>query len=134
MLYCHRLHNKLTKNDLVSGENEYLLSIMSHISEALGIHNCFRFTWELSQVAQWQRIYLLERRQGFNSCVRKIPWRRKRQPTPYSCLGNPMDRGAWGVHSMGSQRVGDNFMSKQQQTENCIWQSWRRRKTGFSFL
>ena len=26
----------------------------------------------------------------------KIPWRRKWQPTPYSCLGNPTDRGAWG--------------------------------------
>ena len=25
--------------------------------------------------------------------VRKIPWRRARQPTP--CLQNPMDRGAW---------------------------------------
>ena len=23
----------------------------------------------------------------------KIPWRRKQQPTPVSCLGNPMDRG-----------------------------------------
>ena len=27
------------------------------------------------------------------------PWRRKWQPTPpqYSCLGNPIDRGAWQV-------------------------------------
>ena len=30
--------------------------------------------------------------------VRKIPWRRKWQHIPvYSCLGNPMDRGAWQV-------------------------------------
>ena len=27
--------------------------------------------------------------------VGKIPWRRAWQPTPYSCLENPMDRGAW---------------------------------------
>ena len=27
--------------------------------------------------------------------VGKIPWRRKWQPTQYSCLENPMDRGAW---------------------------------------
>ena len=27
--------------------------------------------------------------------VRKIPWRKKWQPTPLVCLGNPMDRGAW---------------------------------------
>ena len=27
-------------------------------------------------------------------------------PLQYSCLGNPMDRGAWGLQSLGSQRVG----------------------------
>ena len=26
-------------------------------------------------------------------------------PFQYSCLGNSMDRGAWGLQSMGSQRV-----------------------------
>ena len=26
-------------------------------------------------------------------------------PLQYSCLENPMDRGAWGVWSIGSQRV-----------------------------
>ena len=25
-------------------------------------------------------------------------------PLQYSCLGNPMDRGAWGLESMGSQK------------------------------
>ena len=25
----------------------------------------------------------------------EVPWRRKWQPTPGSCLENPMDRGAW---------------------------------------
>ena len=27
----------------------------------------------------------------------------------YSCLKNLMDRGAWGLQSMGSQRVGHNW-------------------------
>ena len=27
--------------------------------------------------------------------VGKIPWRRKREPSQYSCLENSMDRGAW---------------------------------------
>ena len=31
----------------------------------------------------------------FDPWVRKIPWRRVWQPTPYSCLENPVDRGAW---------------------------------------
>ena len=26
-------------------------------------------------------------------------------PLPYSCLGNPMGRGAWWLQSMGSQKV-----------------------------
>ena len=31
----------------------------------------------------------------FDSWIRKIPWRRKWQPTPVSYLANPMDRGDW---------------------------------------
>ena len=41
------------------------------------------------------------RRHGFNSWLRKIPWR-KWQPLLYSCLGNPMDRG-YLVGYVGSQ-------------------------------
>ena len=32
---------------------------------------------------------------GFDPRVGKIPWRKKWQPLQYSCLKNPMDRGAW---------------------------------------
>ena len=37
-------------------------------------------------------------------------------PLQYSCLGNPMDRGAWWapVHGVGSQKVGHNGV-----TEGC---------------
>ena len=35
------------------------------------------------------------RRPRFSPWVRKIPWRRKWQQLQYSCLENPMDRGAW---------------------------------------
>ena len=35
------------------------------------------------------------RRCGFNPWVGKIPCKRKWQPTQYSCLGNPINRGAW---------------------------------------
>ena len=34
------------------------------------------------------------KRYGFGPWVGKIPWRRVWQPTQYSCLENPMDRGA----------------------------------------
>ena len=34
-------------------------------------------------------------------------------PLQYSCLGNHMDRGAWRLQSMGSQRVGSNLACTQ---------------------
>ena len=37
-------------------------------------------------------------------------------PLQYSCLGNPIERGAWwaGGESMWSQRVGHDLVTKQQ--------------------
>ena len=35
------------------------------------------------------------RRHRFDPWVRKIPWRRKWQPTPVFLPGKSMDRGAW---------------------------------------
>ena len=39
--------------------------------------------------------YRTHERHGFNPWVGKIPWRRDGSPLQYSCLENPMDRGAW---------------------------------------
>ena len=43
----------------------------------------------------------------FDFWVRKIPWRREWYPLQYSCLGNPMDRGAsrTTVHSITKTRT-----------------------------
>ena len=45
------------------------------------------------------------RRRGFDPWAGKIPWRRKWQPTPVSCLENPMDRKAWWatVHEVAKE-------------------------------
>ena len=40
-------------------------------------------------------LVLVSMRHTFYPWVRKIHWRRKWQLIQYSCLGNPMDRGAW---------------------------------------
>ena len=40
--------------------------------------------------------------------VGKIPWDGNDNLLHYSCLENPMDRGAWWVQSMGLQRVRHN--------------------------
>ena len=50
----------------------------------------------ISQVTQW--VKNLPANAGDTSLIPgsvRPPWRRKRQPTPWGCLGNPMDRGAW---------------------------------------
>ena len=47
------------------------------------------------------------KRFGFVPWVGKVPWRRAWQPTSVSCLGSPMDRGAWGatVHGVAKSRT-----------------------------
>ena len=65
-------------------------------SSLLGLPWCFRRS----------RIHLQCRRPGFNPWVGKVAWRRAWHHIQYSCLENPMDRGAWRLQSMGSQRVG----------------------------
>ena len=53
------------------------------------------------------------RRCGFDPWVRKIPWRRKWQPTPVFLSENPMDRGCWWtVVHVGHKRVGQDLMIK----------------------
>ena len=63
----------------------------------VGLLWCFR----------WWRFCLQCRRPGFNPWIRKTPWRRKWQPLQYSCLENPMDRGAWRaiVHGTAKSRT-----------------------------
>ena len=48
------------------------------------------------------------RRRGFSPWVRKIPWGRNGNPLKYSCLENPVDRGAWWatVHGVSESRTG----------------------------
>ena len=60
------------------------------------------------------------RRWGFDPRVGKIAWRKKWQPTPYSCLGNPLDRGAWQVLLMGSQRVIHDSVAERTQCPNSL--------------
>ena len=48
------------------------------------------------------------KRCGFDSCVGKIPWRRKWQPTPVSLPGKCYGRGAWWatVHAAAKSWTG----------------------------
>ena len=52
------------------------------------------------------------RRHGFDSWVRKIPWRRKWQPLQNSCLENPMDRRSWWATVQGVASIRHNLVTK----------------------
>ena len=45
----------------------------------------------------------------------------KCNPCQYSCLENSMDRGAGGLPSVGSQRVGHDWATNTIETEADIW-------------
>ena len=53
----------------------------------------------------------------FDPWVGTIPWRRKWYPLQYSCLQNPMDRGAWQLQSMGHKE-----MDTTEQLSTCAQQ------------
>ena len=60
----------------------------------------FCFAARDSLVAQMVKGICLQcRRPGFDPWVGKISWRRHGNPLQYSCLENPMDRGAWRATS-----------------------------------
>ena len=50
-------------------------------------------------------------RWSYHPWVGKIPWSRKCNPRLYSCLENPMERGACGPKSMDLGRVGHNWVT-----------------------
>ena len=55
-----------------------------------------------------------------DSWVRKILWRRDWLPTPVFCLGNPMDRGACRLQSMGSQKSQTRFKTTNAQRKDHV--------------
>ena len=56
------------------------------------------------------------RRYRSDSWVGKIPGEGNDNPLQYSCLGNPMDRGAWWATVWGCKRVRHDLATKQQKS------------------
>ena len=55
------------------------------------------------------------RKHGFSPWVRKIPWRRKWQPTPVFLPGEAQGQSLAGCSSRGHKRAGHDSATKQQQ-------------------
>ena len=60
-----------------------------------------------SLVAQWLRIHLPSRRCWFDPWVKKTLRKGNGNPLQYSCLENPMDRGAWQATVHGVTKESD---------------------------
>ena len=58
----------------------------------------------------------IRERCGFHAWVSKIPWKRDGSPLQYSCLENPMDRGAWQatVHKVAKSQTWLKWLSIKQ--------------------
>ena len=76
------------------------------------------------------------RRLEFDSWVGKIPWRRAWQPTPCSCLENPMDRGAWHVtvHRVPKSQTLLKRLSMHACTSDIRWILSEKDKLGFGLV
>jgi len=73
------------------------------------------FLIQSSLVAQWWRLRLQCRGHRFDLWVRKIPWRKKWQPTPVFLPGEfHGQRSLVGYSPWGHKRVGHNLAIKQQ--------------------
>ena len=76
---------------------------------------------QASQVTQWERIHLQckrHKRYGFSTSVRKIPWRRKWQPTSIFLPGKSNgQRSLKGYSLWGHKRVGQDLGILQQHFE-----------------
>ena len=58
-------------------------------------------------MTQTERMYLQCRRPMFDPWVGRSPREGNDYPFHYSCLGNPTDRGAWRLQSIGGSKESD---------------------------
>ena len=74
-------------------------------------------------MAPWERTHLPSRRSGFEPWVGKIPWRRKRQPTPVFLPGkSPGQKGLVGYGPWDCKGVGHDLETKQHHISHSLKQ------------
>ena len=74
---------------------------------------------------RWWRVCLQCGRPRFDPCIRKIPWRRKQQPTPVFMPGKSQDGGAWPATVQGvtksQTQLRDFTFTFTFQTPKLLW-------------
>ena len=69
-------------------------------------------------VAQWQRVYLPVQDMNVGYRLGRSPGEGNGNPLQYSCLGNPMDRGAWWATVLGGGKESDTTESLNNDNDN----------------
>ena len=64
----------------------------------------WQWQWGLPRWPSGKESACQYRRCGLDPWIRKMPWRRERQPTPVSCLENPTDTAAWRATAYGVEK------------------------------
>ena len=124
------LYNSTLKFQIVAGEEEALQwkpLIFNLIHEVCHLGGFPGGTSSKEPTCQCRR----NKRRKFNPWVRKSPGVGHGNPLPYSCLENPMDRGAWRttVHGVTKSRTWLKWLSMHFSSVQSLWLG-----TGLLFL
>ena len=97
---------------------------INHLHVSVGLVCCPEVCGLPGGASHKEPTYLCRRhkRHGFDPWVGKMSWRKAWQPTQYSCLENPMDRGAWWaiVHRVAKSWTWHNWLSMHTHTHTHI--------------
>ena len=126
------IFNTLWKEFRAESRNEALCALGKAGRTGLQIVNIFQswlayllYLWD-SQMAQSWRVCLQCRwhsRRGFNPWVRKVPWRRKRQPTPVFLPGKSHGQRILAGYSPWGPRESDTTEQACALASSRIWRA-----------
>ena len=111
-------------------------------SNARGLRQGGKEETEVSYLTWCSLQYRRLRKHEFIPGVGKIPWGRAGNPLQYSCLENPMDRGAWQatVHGVTKRRIQlrqlstqRGYIISQRLKDHPFVQSWSMSPTRIGF-
>ena len=105
------------------------LWVHSHLGVTLNYFYCLRFLSQLPRCLSGKEYTCQFRRHGYDSWIRKIPWRRKWQSTPVFLPGKFHGQGSLEGYSPQSCKESD--MTEELTSQLRLWvpggqSSWRR--------
>ena len=103
----------------VHPEAHLFMSQGTNYQSESSLNSCFLRSLQCFGLPRWlssKELACQSRRHGFNPWVRKMPWRRKWQPTPVFLPGKSWTEEPGELQSMGSQRVRCDLATEHART------------------